>query len=93
MAVCLHINAAQQLLLGQFNHLGGLRSTLYQLKEPITKLTNAIQILHIGLNHWSVLTTINCAAQCQARYYDSLYTQLTQDMEYIISKQQTVIKY
>ena len=83
----LHMNAAQILLKSQFSHLGGLQTTLSQFK-PMENLANAIQILHIARNHWSVLTTIDCGPRCQARYYDSLYTHktCTLDMQLIISK-------
>ena len=83
----LHINASQQLLSNHFYHLGGLQSTLTQYKEPIKNPTNAIQILHVNNNHWSVLTTINInQRKCQAHYYDSMLTSLTPDVEYLISR-------
>ncbi len=43
----MHINVSQQLLLGQFSHLGGLQSTLYQLKEPIKNSRNPTRNLGI----------------------------------------------
>ena len=84
----LHILAAQQLLQIQFKHLGGLQSTLYQqLKKTIKNITNAIQILYVDNNHWTVMTTIDCESQCQARYYDSHYAGITPDTERIIYNQ------
>ena len=85
MLTDMHINAAQQLLKQQFQHLNGLQSTLYQLKRPIENTKNAIQILHVGKDHWAVLSSIGCTLCNQVRYYDSAYTSLSADTEQIIS--------
>ena len=56
----LHVDAAHELLKKQFPKFGGFQSTLLQLKEPIKNLNDCIQIIHIDLSHWAVISTIGC---------------------------------
>ena len=79
----MHINAAQQLLKKQFRDINGLQSTLYQLKKPLEKTENAIQILHINKDHWAVITTVGSTQCNQVKYYDSAYSSLSFDTEKI----------
>ncbi len=96
----LHINAAQELLSRQFSLLGGFQSILEQYKQPIKNLSNAIQTLNVGKNHWTVLTTINDSDDNQsdtnecphARYYDSQYSNLTYQTENIIAVRLSSVK-
>ena len=81
-----HINFAQLLLQKQFSHCSGFQSTIYQLQKPLLVLQDMIQIIHINTNHWAVITTIGCEHQNNAiRYYDSLYSELMDSAENIIS--------
>ena len=83
-----HMCAAQLLLKSQFSYINGLRSTCYQDKEPLSTLNNMIQIITIGRNHWSVISTCPLpsykSTDFTINYYDSLYHELPQDAERVI---------
>ena len=79
----MHINLGQQILQSQFKSFNGLQSTLYQSKHPIHNTSNAIQIIHVQDSHWAVISTVGCDGQNVVMYYDSVYTNLLEETEYI----------
>lgn len=56
----IHLTMAQRLMKDQFPSIkNGLQCTLYQEKSPIGH-KNALQVVHTGGNHWSLISTMGC---------------------------------
>ena len=73
-----HINFAQLLLKQQFQHLGGLKSTLTlpYLVNKFTLAHGALQIIHDRGDHWIVASTLHDKGNCEILVYDSVYTKV-----------------
>ena len=67
-----HINLAQRILKLKFPKINGLRLTLLQDKPHKGPTDNALQIFHIGGDHWVCATTIGTSAK-KVLVYDSAY--------------------
>jgi hypothetical protein len=79
------MSAAQTLIKNKYNHINGLKSTQYQLKSSLQNVDhNLIQILHVGDNHWSVISTLGQSDK-SINHYDSIYSSLPDNAEDIIS--------
>lgn len=70
-----HINCAQRLLNQQFPAVNGLQSTLIQDKPIKGPTRDAIQIIHVRMNHWVVAASHKGKA---VKVYDSVYASLDQ---------------
>jgi len=68
-----HINLAQRILKGKFLNINGLRLTLLQDEPHKEPTCNAIQIFHIGGDHWICATSIGAPGK-KVLVYDSGYT-------------------
>ena len=69
------IGAAQTLLKQKFNGVGGLQDTLLKpwVQNPLKSDQNFVQMLHIGSNHWLMVTNIGCPSDT-VKVFDSLAT-------------------
>ncbi len=67
-----HIDFAQRLLSRQFPSVGGLVSTLYQMKVPAKKIKQGVQIIHDRGNHWILASSV-CHTDV-VKIYDSIYS-------------------
>ena len=68
-----HINLAQRILKGKFSKINGLHLTLLQDKPHKEPTDNALQIFHMGGDHWICATTIGTSGK-RVLVYDSGYT-------------------
>lgn len=78
-----HISFAQTLIKDKFPTINGLKCTQYQTKQ-LLHLENVLQIIHIGSNHWAVISTIGCT-EGTVKLYDSLYTSIGSETITIIA--------
>ena len=74
------------MLKSQFTEIGGLHNTLLQLKTHFLKSDldsnkNILQIIHMP-NHWAALKVLGS----DIRFYDSVYTSVSDDTLEIIAK-------
>ena len=57
-------------------------------KEPLSNVNNMIQIIAIGRNHWSVISTCTLpsykSTDLTIYYYNALYHDLSKDTEKVI---------
>ena len=69
-----HIQMAQELLRGQFPHIGGLMSpSLSTIRQFLAMRQEFVQVLHTGGLHWVTVSTIGCKGNNKIDLYDSLY--------------------
>ena len=67
-----HINFALRILKMMFPKINGLRLTLLQDKAHKDPADNALQIFHVGGDHWICATTIDTPGK-RVSVYDSSY--------------------
>ena len=84
----IHVGASQMLIKMQFPEIGGLQNTLLQNSknfQPFQGQKN-LQIVHMSdINHWIVISTIDCKRD-EIEIYDSLQTTLSLESETVIAR-------
>jgi len=84
----MHMNAVKVLIRNQFPHIGGLQNTaILQLKKSTKPFQNgkgSLQIIHIGNNHWIVVSTINCQPS-NITIYDSINSLVNMETQSILA--------
>ena len=69
-----HIQMAQELLHGQFLHIGGLMSpSLSTVRQFLAMRQKVLQVLHTAGLHWVTVSTIGCKGNNKINLYNSLY--------------------
>ena len=81
-----HINIVQRILRKKFPKINGLRLILLQDKPHKEPTNNALQIFHIGEDHWVCATTIGVSGK-RVLVYDSGYTKWDESALYLLKTQ------
>ena len=76
-----HINFAQALLKAQYPRMEGLRNTLQQ---ALSVSDEVVQIAHVGMDHWIVISNIFTSTKGQVDVYDTSYGEIDKSSRILI---------
>ena len=79
-----HINFAQALLKAQYPRMEGLRNTLQQARFNFSISDEVVQIVHVRMDHWIVISNIFTSTKGQVDVYDTSYGEIDKSSRILI---------
>lgn len=79
-----HINFAQALLKAQHPRIEGLRNTLQQARFNFSISDKVVQIVHVRMDHWIVISNIFTSTKGQVDVYDTSYGEIDKSSRILI---------
>ena len=80
-----HINFTQAMLQGQFPQCDGLKNTLLQGRHKYSSDIKMVQILHVRVDHWVVISNLMSLGY-EIRLYDTVYSDIDQSTKALLIK-------
>ena len=79
-----HINFAQALLKAHDCKIEGLRNTLQQAQFNFNTSSEVVQIVHVRMDHWIVISNIFSSTKGQVDVYDTSYGEIDKSSRILI---------
>ena len=79
-----HINFAQALLKAHDRKIEGLRNTLQQAQFNFNTSSEVVQIVHVRMDHWIVISNIFSSTKGQVDVYDTSYGEIDKSSRILI---------